>query len=110
MDKLFVIDLRASSSWLRGPRELIPQMLQTTNQLVLNLAAIPLLEKRFSFLLIVLPGFHHLTLDDQNIVSNGQCCSFTSPTFFQTAIALSQVGARSPHPMSCLHQHLSHIP
>jgi hypothetical protein len=85
------------------PRELIAHALQTMNQLVLNLAAIPLLEKGFSFLLVFLPGFHHLTVDDKNIVSDGQCRSFTSPTFFQTAIPLPQVGARSPYPMSRLH-------
>src|SRR6266487_3627627 len=98
-----MINLRSSGYWLRWPRELIAHVLQTTNQLAFNLTAIPLLEKRFSFLLVVLPGFHHLIVDDQNIVSDGQCRSFTSPTFFQTAIPLSQVGARSPHPMSRLH-------
>src|SRR5215472_4087001 len=97
MDKRFVITRRSSSYRLRGPRELIAQMLQTTNQLALKLAAIPLLEKLHSFLLIFLPSFHHLTVDDQNIMSNSQCRSFTSSTFFQAAIPLPQVGARSPH-------------
>src|SRR6266851_6849697 len=106
----FKIDRHSSGDWLRWPRELIPHVLQTTNQLVLNLAAIPLLEKLHAFLLIFLPGFHHLTIDDENIVSNGQCCSFAPPTFFQTAIPLPQVGTASTHPMSGLYQHLSHIP
>jgi hypothetical protein len=43
-----MINLRSSGYWLRWPRELIAHVLQTTKQLVLNLAAIPLLEKRFS--------------------------------------------------------------
>jgi|SRR3954447_14261497 hypothetical protein len=73
-------------------------MLQTTYQLALKLAVILLLEKLHTFLLIALSGFHHLTVDDQNIVSNGQGRSFTASTFFQTAVSLSQVGARPSHP------------
>jgi hypothetical protein len=64
-------------------------VLQTTNQLALNLAAISLLEKLHAFFLIVLPGFHHLAVDDKNIVPNSQRGSFTPATFFETAIALS---------------------
>ena len=70
-------------------RKLHPSARLTLDQLALHLAAIPLMKKLLSFLLIVLPGFHHLMIDNQNIVSNGQCCSFAPPTFFETAIALA---------------------
>jgi hypothetical protein len=108
--KLFMIDLRRSGDWLRWSLELISHALQTTNQWVLNLAVIPLLEKLRSLLVVCLPSFHHLTRNDEHSVSNGQCRSFAPSAFFQTARALSQVGAASTHPMSRLYQHLSHIP
>src|SRR5215813_5775701 len=63
----------SSDCGLRLPNDLIAQMLQTLDQLALHLVTIPLMEELLSFLLIFLPSFHHLIVDDEYVVSNSQC-------------------------------------
>ena len=63
------------------PRYLIPHTLQTLDQLALYLAAVPLMEELLSLFLLLLPCFHHVILDHENIMAYCQRCSFTASPF-----------------------------
>jgi hypothetical protein len=80
------------------PNNLIAQTREALDQLALHLVTISLMEELLSFLLIVLSGFHHLVVNDENILSNGQCSAFAPSLFFETTIPFSQVGVASTHP------------
>src|SRR6266566_913966 len=95
--------------WPRLPGHLIAQTLQTLDELTLHLVTIRLPEKLLSFVMILLPGGHHLIVDHQNIMSDCQSGAFTAPPFFQATVALSQIRFGATHSMGGLDQSRPHI-
>src|SRR5262249_16134178 len=100
--------LQGLSCRLRLPDDLIPQVLETLDQLTLHLLAIRLVDKLLAFLVILLPSDHNLTVDHRTIRPPREGGFFTPPPLFQAKVSLAQIRFGATHAMGGLDQGCPH--